>query len=325
MAAPPEVTVVLPTRNRWSSIGATLAGILRQEDVELELIVVDDGSDVEAPADVTALADERVRVVRSRSRHGVAAARNAGVELAGARWIAFSDDDDLWSPRKLRKQLDAVAAENAAFGYGGAVVVDGELRVLAAYRPPDPATLARRLLVVNSLPAGGSNVLARTDVLRSLGGFDAEFFQLDDWDMWIRLADHERAAACPETVVAYVHHGSNRLLGEGPDLMGEFRQLARKHAERARRHGVEFDGVHFSRWAAQAHRRAGRRRLAVRTYLRGAVAYRSPGNVLRATGTVLGERRMARLAPPIPGAERDPAPLEPAWLDLYRGHSDRLR
>jgi glycosyltransferase involved in cell wall biosynthesis len=313
----PEVTVVIPTRDRWERLGPTLTGALRQEQVELEVVVVDDGSQVPAPEAVAGLAEPRVSLIRAEAPRGVAAARNAGIAHARGDWIAFLDDDDLWSPRKLRTQVDAARAADAIFAYGSAIVVDTGLRPLASYPAPDTSTLARDVLRTNGVPAGASNVVARAAAVRDLGGFDESFAHLDDWDLWVRLSDAGPAAAAPDVLVAYVQHEGNRLLSDDHSVMREFRQLSLKHRELARRRGTRLDGADFSRWVAHAHRRAGRRASAARVYMYGAIAYRSPGNIIRALGTALGERAMQRFAPPPPGAVTDPAAQAPDWLARY--------
>src|SRR4051812_836378 len=114
-----EVTVVIPTRNRWPALRQTLASALAQEDVDLELMVIDDGSSDETPRKLAALSDDRVHFARHLAPLGPARARNAGIDRATAPWIAFLDDDDRWSPRKLRAQLDA--SGNSDFVYCSAI------------------------------------------------------------------------------------------------------------------------------------------------------------------------------------------------------------
>jgi glycosyltransferase involved in cell wall biosynthesis len=90
---------VIPTRDRWPIFRAhALRSALAQEDVSLEVVVIDDGSTTPPPG----ISDRRVRVLRNPVSRGVAEARNRGVADARAPWVAFLDDDDVWSPRKLR-------------------------------------------------------------------------------------------------------------------------------------------------------------------------------------------------------------------------------
>jgi glycosyltransferase involved in cell wall biosynthesis len=307
----PEVSVVIPTRGRWGLLSRTLAGALGQEGVEHEVVVVDDGSADETGKRLAAVADSRLRVVRNERPGGVAAARNRGLAEAAGEWVAFLDDDDLWSPRKLRAQLDAAKGADADFAYSAVVVTDE--RGIPFYAPPlpDPGELARQLRSANVVPAGSSNVLARTALLRGLGGMDERLAELDDWDLWLRLAHAGRGAACREVLVAYVEHAANMPFGREADLIAELDLLVRKHASATPPIAVEPDRLDYARWVARGHGRAGRRLKAFAGYLGAAVRYRSPSDVLRAIGVLLaGHPRRFRRGRGVP---------DPAWLQSYHG------
>src|SRR4051794_26564337 len=201
----PEGTVVIPTLNRWALLSSgALASVLAQEDVDLEVVVVNDGSTDETAAGLASLDDERVRVVRHERPEGLARARNAGIAAAESEWIAFLDDDDLWAPWKLRRQLELAKAAEATFIYSPALyVTDGEVKLEPAIEPED---MTPQLLAGEAIPAGGSNVLVRTDAIRQVGGFDEEITHLGDFDCWVRLDPISRAARSEEPLLAYVQH-----------------------------------------------------------------------------------------------------------------------
>jgi glycosyltransferase involved in cell wall biosynthesis len=316
-----EVTVVIPTRDRWPVLArASLAAALLQEDVELEILVVDDGSSTAPLDDAGGFEDPRVRRVRHEQPRGVAHARNTGIREALGEWVAFLDDDDLWSPRKLRAQLDAARAAGADFAYAGAVWVDERLELVHGHAPPDPASIRRELLRWNVLWGGASNVVARTEVLRTLGGFDERLFQLADWDLWIRLASAASAAVVDEVLVALVAHRESMLLVDRRDVFEEFAYLRGKHREAARKMGTDLDTAAFARWVANGHLRAGRRRAAARALVRGNTA---PGNVIRAAVALAAPSLLAsasRLREVVPGAlpEGQRAARRPDWVDRYR-------
>src|ERR687891_190196 len=113
----PEVSVIVPTHNRRALLLLTLRSILLQSDVDLELIVVDDGSIDGTGTAVEQLADSRARVVRNEVAQGVSAARDRGRAETTGDWIAFCDDDDLWAPTKLRSQLRAAEATRRDWAY----------------------------------------------------------------------------------------------------------------------------------------------------------------------------------------------------------------
>jgi glycosyltransferase involved in cell wall biosynthesis len=158
-AKEPLVSVVIPTRDRRTLLLQALRSVLAQRSVDLEVLVVDDGSTDGSDRAVTASHDPRVHVVRHSPPQGVATARNAGARRATAPWLAFLDDDDLWAPDKLARQLEAAEAAEAEWTYAGAVEIDERAQILGGARPPEPATLVSELRRRNPLPAGSSNVL----------------------------------------------------------------------------------------------------------------------------------------------------------------------
>jgi len=280
VSAAPEISVVIPTRNRWRALSTTLRSALSQEGVEHEVIVVDDASTDETPDRLAELDDPRLRTIRHPARRHVAAARNSGIHAARAPWVAFLDDDDLWAPNKLHLQLAAASAPDTVIAYAAGAVVDRDRSLLATWAAPPPGELLPMLLRGNWIPVGASNVIARTHVVRNLEGFDERLRHFADWDMWIRLAAAGSAAACPEPLVAYVVHPQNMLLADARHVPREFDLLVNTHRARAGEYGVPPDRVlpdemGVYRWLGWAHARAGRRIQASLWYLR-ASARRSP-------------------------------------------------
>jgi hypothetical protein len=264
----PEVSVVIPTRNRWPLLSVTLSSVLAQEEVALEALVVDDASTDETPERLAEMTDPRVRSVRHERPLRQAAARNNGIRAARGRWLAFIDDDDLWAPRKLRLVVDEAERRDAVIAYSGAVVLDDSHAVIEALSPPAPEALIPALIPGSGIPAGASNVVALAETVRRLGGFDEELSQFSDWDMWLRLAPEGPAAARPEMLVGYVQHAQSILLNESSrDLVREWERVAEKHRHLSEEHGVPQDRAGLSRWMAWGHSRAGRRWRAALLYL----------------------------------------------------------
>jgi glycosyltransferase involved in cell wall biosynthesis len=322
MTDEPEITVVIPTRNRWDLLSShAIPSALSQEDVELEVVVVDDGSTDGTSARVAALGEPRLRVVRHDEPRRLAGARNAGIAVARTEWLAFLDDDDLWSPRKLRSQLDAARTANATWVYADTIAVDVDLNVLEADDFPDPEDLPDLLLTGNHVPGGGSAVIARTDAVRRLGGFDEDLLFFTDWDLWLRLARDSIPAACAEVLVARLVHPTNMLFREGPSVLESLERLLGKHREVTRG-----DRLAIAEWVAHRYHLAGRRLQAARLYADAAVRYRSLGNVAAAAGALFGERGLSaasRLLRALRGSSHldvapRAAPVDPDWLERYR-------
>lgn len=284
----PEVTVIIPTWDRSWLLEQAARDALRQTNVRLELLIVDDGSsDPEAIKHISEL-DPRVRVIRHDRRRGVACARNTGIENAGGMWLAFLDDDDRWAPTKLRTQLDAAAAADAPWVFAGALTIDQRDRVLFAEQARLPST-AEWVATVNPVPGGCSNVVARAELVRTAGGFDEQLSLLADWDLWIRLAAMATPAVCPEVLLAYRLHPDNMHLRDIETMDAELEHLARKH--RGAHHELRRD-LHVwpaLPWRAKAYRRSGRRTRAASLFLQRWRLTRDHRDLIQALISLAGE------------------------------------
>lgn len=305
---PPEVTVVIPTLNRRRRLERSLGGALGQEDVDVEIVVVDDGSSDATPDFLAGVASDRVRSVRHEQPRGLPQARNAGIGQGRGRWIAFLDDDDLWAPRKLRLQLDA-AARGSGWVYGSALYVDDGLSPYALDPAPDPDSVLDGLLVQQVMPAGSSNVMVRADVLAELGGFDETLAHLADWDLWTRLAVSSPGAACPEIVLACVQHGDCMHGSQTPaGFRRELARLVAKHDALRSSRGLIFDERPFMQWVAEGQVRAGRPWSAATVQVRDGFRHRDPASARRAVRAFLGADPLRRSNTGLP---------RPAWLAAY--------
>jgi glycosyltransferase involved in cell wall biosynthesis len=314
----PDVSVVLPSRDRGSLLAGAVMSAAAQEGVGVEVIVVDDGSVVPITlARPERLRPERLQVLRHDRSMGVAAARNTGIAAATGRWVAFLDDDDLWAPVKLHRQVEEAERTGAVFAYASGVVIRQDGGVVATSDAPDPATLDRAILTSNVIPCGCSNVVVRTDCLNSLGGFDPSFSIFADWDLHIRLSGSGRAAAVREPLIAYTLHAGNLHLDEAA-ATGELARFDAKHLDARRARGVAVDGVDYARWRAGSYRAVGDRRRAASAFWRLAVLRRSPADAARALAIRLGA-----------GADRrshGPRDLDgPSWLGPLLVSSGRVR
>jgi glycosyltransferase involved in cell wall biosynthesis len=247
----PEVTAVIPTRNRSALLRRALGSVLWQTTADLEVVVVDDGSTDATPAMLEQIRDRRVRSIRNDSPRGVSAARNAGIREARAGVVAFLDDDDLWGPDKLRLQLDALAKTRRAWVYTGSVNITPACRVVGGSPPPDPEVALARLPESNSIPGGCSGVMVEKPMLLEAGRFDVNLQAMADWDLWMRLAALGPPVSVPRPLVAYQVHAGNMSLN--------FRRMRAEFAVMARRYPSANAAIFYRYlgwWALRVDRRA---------------------------------------------------------------------
>lgn len=258
-----EASVVLPTHDRIAWLRQSLRSVLWQKDVDVEVIVVDDGSTDETGRFVRSLGDPRIVLIRHDGPQGVSAARNHGFQEAKGEWVAFLDDDDVWSPHKLSRQLEVAKTSGRTWVYTGSVNVDETLRILGGKPPPTPDEALRLIYRQNVIPGGGSNVAVHRDELERAGPFDPRLKNTEDWEMWMRFAKRSPPAYVCEPLIAYRLHPANASLDVGAVFEG-IDLIERSHGIKVA-HGV----VH--RWIGASFLRTGKRAHALRHFALAAV------------------------------------------------------
>ena len=256
----PAVSVIVPSRDRPEWLRGALVTILDQSRPPDEIVVVDDGAREPVPSGGSVFGDARVRVLRGGGRPGGAsAARNRGLAVAAGDWVAFCDDDDLWVPDKLERQLAAAREARARWCLCDAVVVDERWRLVEQHRC-DPAELGARLARSNPVPGGGSGAIVERALLEELGGFDPAFSMFADWELWLRLHRRARCASSGATGVVYRLH-DGQMSGDPSRVADELERLVARHPE------TFVDGTRLPEidaWVLGRMRRAGRYRDALR-------------------------------------------------------------
>lgn len=241
---------MIPTKDRFDLLAVTVGAALAQRDVDVRILVVEDGG-TDGSARRLRGADPRVEAVRHESPRGVSAARNTGLARVRTPWVAFLDDDDLWGPDKLARQLAALAADRtrrwacstAATFYSDGSIADIQL-------PPARSDVSVDLLRGNVIPGGGSGVLADAALVRQVGGFDPDLSNLADWDCWLRLAQVSPVATVDAADVGYRRHGSSMAHA----VHRSERELARMRQTYADLYTAAGTDIDLLRWEWYLHR-----------------------------------------------------------------------
>jgi hypothetical protein len=199
----PLVSAVIPTYNRTRQTMAAVESALGQTWPHVEIIVVDDGSSDgsgETLDQFASRATSNVRPVRffRQANQGGSIARNTGIAQARGKYIAFLDSDDIWSPDKLECQVNALEefGENC-----GACVTDARLVNDAGMdttsfqahnrrysQPTGIAGDAVKSLAESFCGFWTSSLLARTETIRQIRGFNPNISFAEDRDLHFRLS-----------------------------------------------------------------------------------------------------------------------------------------
>ena len=207
----PLVSVVIPAYNAEATIEGTIDSVLAQTYQVFEILVVDDGSQDRTAAIVQSRADNDRRILLFRqANQGVAAARNLGIRRSSGEFVAPLDADDLWFAEKLEKQVALMQKSPQRVG----LVSAWSLEIFDDGRPPNPSrgwairgSVFLPLLLGNFI-GDASSPLLRRQCFDDVGMYSSEFWKLgaqgcEDWDLYLRIAEHFEFRDLPEYLVGY--------------------------------------------------------------------------------------------------------------------------
>lgn len=261
-----KASVVISTYNRRGMLQAALESAQRQRGVDIEIIVVNNGSTDETAAMLAAQDDPRIRVITNDVSLGPTGGRNCGLEQAQGRWVGILDDDDLWAPTKLCEQIAAAEEADTTWAYTGCVYIDEHGAVLGGNTPPTAGAVVAELPVRYVVPAGLSSMIWRRGALPGGGRLEDRLTHMVDWDLSLQLLATGRPAAVMAPLVAYRQHSSNFSSGVS-EINAEMELIAARH--QVLRAGRALDVGAQSRFFGATALRAGRRARALQYFVVG--------------------------------------------------------
>ena len=277
-----SVSVVITAYNRPDFLRDAIESVLSQTVPAKEIIVVDDCSPKALQPVIDSYGD-KVIYFRLEKNSGANTARNKGVSLASGDFIAFLDDDDVWFPEKLERQLDAIGDHEACL-CGARGAINGGVIAKA-----DDKDVVEDDLKYGGWYCGTSGLFARRSVMNEVP-FDTSLSNGQDWDVYVRLSQRMPLAYICDPLFDFRDGDHDRITNKAKHLTVEGlekrTEVTRKHRE----------------WLGE---RAYRRRIAVaalafiwsKSDRVGFLAYSLRNAGLGATATYLFGRVMLRVRP----------------------------
>jgi glycosyltransferase involved in cell wall biosynthesis len=234
--SPYTIDVIIPAYNAGMFIAKTLQSVLLQDAPIHSVIVVNDGSSDDTQAKVLYFAQQNPElnlVLINQANSGLSAARNAGIGHSRASHIALLDADDLWDAQKLSTQI--ALYQNSKNPQLGLVYCAYRLIDQAGILLPDHAQalivpalrgqVYKPLLRGNFISGSGSSVLIARAVFDQVGLFDEQLRACEDWDMWLRIAQHYSFDYVDQTLVSIRVHPNNMQKDLGRMMSAELMVL----------------------------------------------------------------------------------------------------
>ena len=207
-----KVTVIIPAYNRAKYIHQTVESVLTQTFKDIELIVVDDGSN-DGTREILEKYGSQIKLMEheGRKNKGQSAALNLGLRHAGGKYIAILDSDDYWESEKVAIQfayLEKHPEIGLVYCNGKAVNENGEY-LYDIYSSGHTEHNQPERLLLDCYILLPQNALFRKELLEMTGNFDESLRSAQDHDMVVRLAEVTKFAYLDVPVFYYRRHAQS--------------------------------------------------------------------------------------------------------------------
>jgi glycosyltransferase involved in cell wall biosynthesis len=194
----PKVSVIIPVYNGEKYLQETIESVLNQTYQDFEIIIVDDASTDGSPEIIKSFIKkypDKIKVFWHKKNKGCpAATKNTGIKHAKGDFIAFLDQDDVWYPDKLKKQVNILEKEQKIIAnFANTDIFDESRQKIIgkkwSFIPPfPPQRLLRIRLLQGNFIQSTSSAIAKKEILNKIGGFDEKMKMTDDYELWLRLS-----------------------------------------------------------------------------------------------------------------------------------------
>ena len=204
----PLVSIIMNCYNCSQYLSEALDSVSQQTFKDYEIICWDNQS-TDGSREIALGYGEPLRYFRGEEFLPLGAARNAALEKAQGKYIAFLDCDDIWFPEKLKKQIEIMESnEELGLVFSDSYVIDskGNLLRKTYFRIPKPSSgrVFNELFTYNFIPI--LTVVIRSDVLGKVGIFDSRYLIAEDYDLFLRIAEHYPIGLIKEPLTKYRIH-----------------------------------------------------------------------------------------------------------------------
>ena len=208
----PRVSILLTCYNHIRYLPACVEGIRKQTFRDFEIVAIDDGSQDFSREWLAEQPD--IRCIFNAENLGTYETLNVGLRSTSGEFVAVLNDDDLWEPEKLERQIGLMEAHpKVGVVHTGGTFIDGEGKTQEgnplgfAFPRFETGDVLLGLVYENKVIA--SAALARRECFDKVGEFNRQYFGSGDWEMWFRIAEQFDFGFIDAPLTHYRVHGAN--------------------------------------------------------------------------------------------------------------------
>jgi glycosyltransferase involved in cell wall biosynthesis len=229
------ISIIIPSYNHRQYIGEAVRSVLSQTYEDIELIVIDDGSQDGSPDFIATIKDGRVKLVR-QANQGAPAAINRGLEMANGDFLAILNSDDSYHPRRLEKAIVAFQRDKdlkLVSSWIDVTDADGHLigrkkgwENLEPWPLRRPDASFKRLndfrlnLLATNFVSTTSNIIFRRSLYDQVGGM-RNLRYVHDWDFLLRASEIAKCDQISEPLLRYRIHRANTIASDRKGMLFE--------------------------------------------------------------------------------------------------------
>jgi len=254
-SSPPLVTVLMCVHNGGHYFREAFASLLSQSYRRIKILIVDDASTDGVVEEIALMNDTRISVLRNPSKLGLTRSLNLGLDAAEGKYIARMDADDICHPSRVERQVSFLENHGDVVACGvWARLIDGKGGDIGCMRPPSGKSMAYRFWRPPAIihPAA----MFRAEALKA-ARYDESIPYGQDYDLFLRLAQHGRLDNLPEYLLRYRQHENAITSGRRKEQLHWSYAIFNRHF---RNKGIsqaqyesllfEFSASPLERWAA---------------------------------------------------------------------------
>jgi glycosyltransferase involved in cell wall biosynthesis len=252
----PVVSVIIPVYNGEHYLAETIESVIAQTETNWELIAVNDGSTDHSLAileEYTRKLPGRIHVITVENG-GVSRARNIAVSASRSQYVAFLDQDDIWAPEKLQRQLEMFSRHtNLGISFTNETLIDGKGAVLheniLKFSRDNRGNVFEHLIFENFIPI--SSVMLKKELFTKTGGFNPRYSLAEDYDFLLRATREVCVDYIDAPLLQYREHSASgthtkidRITAEAYSIIEDWNQknpeIFKKHFIMSMRFRLKF-------------------------------------------------------------------------------------
>lgn len=224
------VSVIMPVFNREDTLKYAVDSVLEQSYSNLELIIINDGSEDGFVKILENIKDPRVILLQNNVRKGVSYARNQGLKCANGDYIAYLDSDNRWDSRYLAAMIGGfIELPDAEVIYSGQFLFKGQQKYPFAVRYGS----FNRSLLENRNYIDINSLCHTRDLYNRIGGYDESLVRLVDYDLIMRMAEEAQMYSIPVLLSYYYYDNAPNTITNIPGYVHYLEIVRDKRVKRA--------------------------------------------------------------------------------------------